>query len=225
MVAAQVLSILALCVSWFWWVTFTFGLVAMTMLQVIWCCRMKRSGLVVAAVVAGTAAACSLLSGIYAILAWQGDSYCHVFVLTGGDGDDDDFGSYGGGDYCSEVGWAVVAFITGAMWGAASVCIGSFLASGRYARWEEAAETTGTRSADVATPHAVEMMSVTAPVTGAGATMDVLPAAATASAYHHGDDGGEGPLPPAIPASSYVVTESADEEHFGGGYAMKEDFA
>ncbi|KAL3916973.1 MAG: hypothetical protein SGILL_004928 [Bacillariaceae sp.] len=142
MLAAQILSIVAFLVSWLWYVTLLIGGVAMILIQVIWCCRIKKAGLIASSVISALAAVSCIGAGVLMIVSWKGDTYCHVFSMNDDFWDDgisdDDFYKYTKDyDYCNEAAWAVVAFITGALWAAAAGCILIFMTSGRYERCEE----------------------------------------------------------------------------------------
>ncbi|KAL3940210.1 MAG: hypothetical protein SGARI_001075, partial [Bacillariaceae sp.] len=132
MLAAQVLSVVAFLVSWLWYVTFIIGIVAMSLMQVTWCCRVKKTGLVIALVICGLAAAACAVAGVLMIVQWKGDTYCHVFVMNDDFRNDDIY--WPSGDYCNEAAWAGVAFVVGALWAAAAICILYFTTSGRYNR-------------------------------------------------------------------------------------------
>jgi hypothetical protein len=141
MLAVQILSIVAFLVSWLWYVTLVIASVAVTLVQVTWCCHIKKTGLIVAIVICSLASAGCIVAGILMIVQWKGDTYCHVFTMnddvTHDDFMDDDTFYIYRGDYCNEVAWAVVAFVTGALWAAAAICTLYFLTGGRYQRCEE----------------------------------------------------------------------------------------
>jgi len=133
MLTAQIISIVAFCVSWLWYVTLILGAVAMVLLQVIWCCRMKKSGVYASFIIAALASIGCIIAGVIMIVQWKGDTYCHVFTVTN-DNFDDDF--YDWGDYCKEQAWAAIAFITGTLWATTAGFILYFVTSGRYERCE-----------------------------------------------------------------------------------------
>lgn len=146
MVTAQILSIIAFLVSWIWYVTLILGVVAMILLQVFWCCRVDKAGLYATVVISGLTSLGCFIAGALMIVTWKGDRYCHVFVVT--NEDDDSYRTYYDGsnwttyydsqtDYCNEGGWAVVAFVTGLLWAATSICTLIFLCSGRHAQFME----------------------------------------------------------------------------------------
>jgi hypothetical protein len=88
----------------------------MIVLQIVWCCRMTKAGVIAAGVMSTLTTVFSTFAGVWAIVQWKDSRYCHVFTLT----DDDNYNRdyyYGDdyyyyyADYCNEVAWAVVAFI------------------------------------------------------------------------------------------------------------------
>ena len=151
LVTSQALSIFAFCVSWIFWVTFLLGLVVMIQLQVVWCCRMSKPGIISIIVLSSLASLSCLLFEIWALVRWNGNKpYCSVFFL------DDDYYSYTNdddlfnwtiysGDYCNEVAWSVVGFIVMAMWATVAGLLIHFLRSGRY---EKCVEDISTRLAE-----------------------------------------------------------------------------
>jgi hypothetical protein len=136
MVAAQLMSIVAFCVSWLWIVTFILGTVAMILMQTIWCCRLSRCGLIWSIFIAFLTSLSCTTAGILMIVFWKGDPFCSIFILSR---DDDDWyvNDFKHGDECNEVAWAVVSFVTGALWAAVGACVYRFVVSGRLARCEE----------------------------------------------------------------------------------------
>lgn len=117
--------------------TFILGVAALTLLQVIWCCRVGRAGLISTVVIAGLTSLACFSAGILMVLTWKDDQMCHVFTMEDDTVDSwyNDQYSY---DYCNEVAWALVAFATGILWGATAICVLVFLVSGRHARSVEA---------------------------------------------------------------------------------------
>jgi len=168
MITAQIISIVAFCVSWIWWVTFFIAGICLVLLQVIWCCRQNKIGLYISAGISTLAAVTCTIAGIVMIVVWKDHVWCSVWRLT--DDDDDDYNtmyaadtSYTPPNYCEEGIWAVVAFITAVLWFATTGCILYFVKSGRHTRWEEklqADTTTTTTVATTPTTTAIEMGTV-----------------------------------------------------------------
>mmetsp|Transcript_16239 Transcript_16239/g.37406 ORF Transcript_16239/g.37406 Transcript_16239/m.37406 type:complete len:256 (+) Transcript_16239:174-941(+) len=139
-VAAQIMSIAALLMSWFWWVTFIISIIAMVILQALWCCRQRRALFLTMPVVSAIAAIMCAFSGGFFLIVWKRAGYCTPFVWIQDDyypyyddAYDDDYNRY---DECNEKAWASVAFLTGILWLAVTGCIIAFVCSGRYAKWE-----------------------------------------------------------------------------------------
>mmetsp|Transcript_27872 Transcript_27872/g.65482 ORF Transcript_27872/g.65482 Transcript_27872/m.65482 type:complete len:244 (+) Transcript_27872:243-974(+) len=135
MITAQSISIVALCLSWIWWVTFLLSILAMVVLQILWCCRQNRSGIIVSVAVSGVTGLLCLFSGIYFLVRWRNVSDCYIFTWG-----TDDYVDYEGvhTDWCPETKWAVVAFVEAALWLTVCGCLWRFVTSGRHAKWEEA---------------------------------------------------------------------------------------
>lgn len=130
-IAAQVISVVAFLISWVWWVTFAIGLIALLLLQIIWCYRQNKDIflLLASAAVSALAFLMCVLSGIYILVVWKDVAWCGVFVLES----DDDYLD----DDCEEGAWATVSFVSGVLWFAVTGCILYFVKSGRHAKWEE----------------------------------------------------------------------------------------
>jgi hypothetical protein len=178
MLTAQALSIIAFLVSWIWYVTFILGAVAMIVMQVIWCCRVRRAGLVWSIIISALTSLGCFVAGGLMIVKWKGDEFCHVFTVTGTTNDDDIMNN----DYCNEVAWAVVGFITGFLWAATAVCVLVFVMSSRYERCVQLKTTMQNGATGRAEENEVELGSIHAavPYTGHGQTDSndfVIPAA------------------------------------------------
>jgi len=145
MISAQVLSIIAFLVSWLWWVTFIIGLIALVLIQTVWCCRQARSGLYISAGFAAAAGLASFISGIVIFFLWKDKSSCAVFNLT--QFDDDDIYNENNGDAfsydndkidnCNEWVFVQIALVETLLWLATSICIVHFVKSKRYKKQEE----------------------------------------------------------------------------------------
>jgi len=166
MITAQIISIVAFVISWFWWVTFVVAGICLVLLQVIWCCRQNKIGLYISAGISFVAAITCTVAGIVMIILWKDNVYCQIWLLTDGyDGNDyytPDNGYPEKPDYCEEGIWAAVAFVTALLWFATSGCILYFVKSGRHTKWEEKLQATADADA-VTTPTtttAIEMGTV-----------------------------------------------------------------
>lgn len=172
MITAQVLSILAVFVSWIWWISFLLSLTGMLLLQVVWCCRQNRATLLVSAGVAVLSGLASVGVGIYLVVAWPQFTRCDVFVLSAWRYDDDD--GYGNwpqrhDDYCNEGSWAAVSFVCGAVWFGIAFCILRFVLGGRHALWEvkhggpsNQKDSNDNKSNDVVEPGAIPVVAAAA---------------------------------------------------------------
>eukprot|EP00537_Pseudo-nitzschia_pungens_P008097 CAMPEP_0172356614 /NCGR_PEP_ID=MMETSP1060-20121228/1005_1 /TAXON_ID=37318 /ORGANISM="Pseudo-nitzschia pungens, Strain cf. cingulata" /LENGTH=267 /DNA_ID=CAMNT_0013076839 /DNA_START=124 /DNA_END=927 /DNA_ORIENTATION=+ len=156
-VAAQIMSIVAVLMSWFWWVTFIISIIAMVILQVLWCCRQRRALFLTMSVVSAIAAIMCAFSGGFFLIVWKRTEYCYPFIWEFDDYfynpyddyiynpyDDDAFEQFTSMQYdgCNEKVWASVAFLTGILWLAVTGCIIAFVCTGRYAKWERKWEKT-----------------------------------------------------------------------------------
>jgi len=128
-ITSQILTIVALFLSWIWWVTFIISIVGMVLYQVPWCCRQNGGALFGSAMAAALAAAGSLGVGIYILIVWRNKTWCYPFDFWTDD--------YPGTDYCQEETWGSIAFVCGFLWAAASGCMIYFVKSGRHAKWED----------------------------------------------------------------------------------------
>jgi len=220
MIAAQIMSILAFLISWVWWVSFIISIVAMALLQLIWCFRQTKIGLLTAHVISIIAAITCLFSAIFMLVAWKKAYWCVAFLMDAAIDDDDDIydddiiiyvDSYQY-DYCPEKVYATIAFIDAALWLASAICILLFVTSGRYAKWEDCLSsrqqqqppppqnpTTAVEMGNTAQP-ASELTTANAvvavPETAASPVVAVAVAAASPS-FAHG-------------SPEFVVTEKVD---------------
>ena len=117
---AQALSVLAFVFSFGGVAAIAFGLAAMIVLQVVWCCRMNKCGLNAAASFAAVVAILNL--ALAGALAAQGDDSC--------DGDDE----------CNWEVWAVLLFLSAGLWVAVSTLVFIFANTKRYETCREASE-------------------------------------------------------------------------------------
>jgi hypothetical protein len=146
MITAQIISIIAFLISWLWIVTFIIGLISLILLQIVWCHRRSKISLFVSVGISALAGVSSITAGIVMLVVWKDQGNCSVWVLFGGG-----FGGYTVEDYdhCREQIWAVVAFITAALWFSTSGCILYFVGSGRYEKCEEKVVLRGAVSAGI----------------------------------------------------------------------------
>jgi len=164
MITAQILSIIAIFISWIWWVGFIISVIALVLHQIIWCCRQSRCGLIANQVISIIAGLCCVFAGVFFLVARKNVYWCDPFTLYY---DDDDYYSSGRYDYCPEKAYATVAFVDAVLWFAAAGCTIAFLKTGRYDRWEAALSKT---SKSDTSPEAVEMGNVEAGAEVAEAT-------------------------------------------------------
>mmetsp|Transcript_25651 Transcript_25651/g.54774 ORF Transcript_25651/g.54774 Transcript_25651/m.54774 type:complete len:239 (+) Transcript_25651:40-756(+) len=169
-ITAQIVSIFAFLISWIWWATFLSSVIALIMLQCIWCCRQNRAGFMVSAAFSLIAAITNVYSGIFILSNWDDAHVCLPFALEhfnyddiaidyGYDYDDDYEQQYM--DLCFDHAYANIAFFDGALWLLVAGCTLCFEFSGRHAaldkRWSD--QNTSTSDENVATV-AVEMGTV-----------------------------------------------------------------
>jgi len=193
MIVAQIISIFAFLVSWIWWLTFLIGLVCMAILQIIWCCRQNKIGLLASSGLAALASVMCFVAGIIMLVLWKDKRYCQIFVFDSNHSwkDDDDFYDYQRHDHCREGAWSIVAFFTGIMWFTVAGCIFYFVKSGRHAKWEaKFVCDNNNNNNDATTTTAIEMGAVSATAT---------PTTPTAA--------GEVFPPPAVAATATVLPE------------------
>ncbi len=135
-IASQIMAIVSVFVSWIWWVTFVITIVAMILVQLLWCCRQNVHSIYASSAVAAISSLVSLGLGIYILVEWRHKKSCFPFVIYSyGSLDGDDYYG-GGGDYCEEKAWGIIAIVCGALWFGVSVCLFRFAKSGKHAKWE-----------------------------------------------------------------------------------------
>jgi len=132
-ITAQIFSLLAVFISWIWWLTFSLGMLGMVLFQLLWCTRMSSSAIYGHVAIASITSVINLLVAIYVIVAWRDRNGCFPFSLMA----DDD--SYDWSYYydCTEKVWFVIALICALMWATAAACLFYFVKSGRHAKWEK----------------------------------------------------------------------------------------
>jgi len=189
----------------------------MIQLQVIWCCRMSKPGLISIIVLSTLASLSSLLFSIWALVRWNNNRpYCSIFFL-----DDDYYDNNNNnddlyiGDYCNEVAWSVVGFIVMAIWGTVAGLLINFLQSGRYDKCmgdsstrlaERARRGGGDVEAGGTISNAIEMSQV-----NASPAAVAVPATAPLATPTSSSGVGIGvPAVPAVPAASYVIDNEQD---------------
>jgi len=135
MVSAQVLSIVAVIISWVFWGTFIISLSGFILYQTVWCRRQSRCGLVAAIVICVLAASLNLFSAIFFFMTKKDSKWCEPFTMMSDDNPyDDGYYSY---NYCDHIAWSIVSFVGAAFWLAAAGLTAKFLYGGNYAKWEE----------------------------------------------------------------------------------------
>jgi len=148
----MVLSLVALLISWVWWVTFLISILGVILYQMCWCCRQPVASLYLAGIFAGCSSLLSVLVGFYALLRFEDSRYCNPYILNSNgvlDDDDyfeDDFIDEYDYDNCEEKTWAAIAFVCGTLWAVVAGCTLFFVWSGRHATFEVIHGGTDNRS-------------------------------------------------------------------------------
>ena len=163
MIIAQVLSILAFLISWVWWASFIISLASLVLLQLVWCCRQTREGLITTTAISILAAIMCIFGGAFVLTARNNAYTCQLFTLQNHYDDDDDW--HGSSPSCYREAWAGIAFADAALWFATAACTILFVTTGRYAKWEKrldkkAANNEGNEDGAEANATAVEMGNV-----------------------------------------------------------------
>lgn len=136
-ISAQILAIVAIFLSWMWWVTFLVGIGGLVMFQLPWCCRQNKGAMYGAVAIATFVSLSNIGLGIYCLVAWKHVTDCYPFDMSSytstyiREGEDEPR------DWCQEEAWAIVAFVCSAFWLATAVCMFVFVKSGRHAKWED----------------------------------------------------------------------------------------
>ena len=142
--SAQALSIAAILFSWGFWGTGLLGFVSFVMLQVSWCCKMSKCGLITAGVFASIAAAGCIALGLTIVIVSSSNSGYY----------DDDAVAIAS----STAG--IVVLIGGALWIACAVCVFIF-ACGRMQRLETRNTATKAEASESRTATEVVMIPST----------------------------------------------------------------
>lgn len=126
LLTAQISSIIAACISWTWWPVFVVAAPIVAILQITWCCRMAKSGLVAATILSFLAGVGSLFTGAWLITRCPRQ----IFVIVMDTFDDDYYSDscssnyYGAGRLTS---WAVVAFVDSFLFFLTAMCTLHFI--------------------------------------------------------------------------------------------------
>jgi hypothetical protein len=188
MITAQILSIVAVFISWIWWASWIVSIVGMVLLQVVWCCRQTRGTLVVSAAVAISSAVASVGVGIWVLVVWARYTRCEPLALYAWSYDDDIDEYYWSGkhdDRCYEGRWAAISFVCGVLWMGIAFCILKFLLGGRHAKWEE---KHGAPVATNASDNAVVELGAVPVATAAGAPAEAAAVTVIAAVSEKVDD-------------------------------------
>ena len=126
MVAAQIISIFAFLLSWIWYAPNLLALPVMICIQCLWCCKIRKCGVIIITTLSAITAGLNVLAGAYILVTWEDNTWCFIWILH--DLEDDDYiysssgssytyGYYGTttSDYCDEGIWAALAFIDAAL--------------------------------------------------------------------------------------------------------------
>eukprot|EP00538_Stauroneis_constricta_P000993 CAMPEP_0119570150 /NCGR_PEP_ID=MMETSP1352-20130426/43466_1 /TAXON_ID=265584 /ORGANISM="Stauroneis constricta, Strain CCMP1120" /LENGTH=310 /DNA_ID=CAMNT_0007619815 /DNA_START=354 /DNA_END=1287 /DNA_ORIENTATION=- len=140
MITAQILVIIAFLLSFGWWLNWVFGLTALIMLQVAWCCTMGRCGLITAGVFAAITGALLAVQAIavadngkqhYCDEKYEPDEYDDDFFNSG----DDWFISRNGSYLCNNYSRRLTMLtVTTLLWLSTAVTVFIFACSGRIVR-------------------------------------------------------------------------------------------
>jgi len=136
-ITAQILSIVALFLSWVFWGALIVSVVGFILLQICWCCRQTRGFMYASFGVAVVSALASIAVGIYALVVFPNFTDCYAFDFAhyGKKSDPwyDDYDYY----WCQYKAWATISFVCAALWIVVAALLMRFITSGRFARWEE----------------------------------------------------------------------------------------
>ena len=123
---AQILSIISFLLSWLWWVILALSFPGFLILQVVWCCKIRKCGLVAAFILSTLGGIASFFAAVWMLVEWKYDLHCEVFFLM-------DSGPYWtppgavvarpAADFCRELAWAVVALLEGILLCVTAYCL------------------------------------------------------------------------------------------------------
>mmetsp|Transcript_17299 Transcript_17299/g.35686 ORF Transcript_17299/g.35686 Transcript_17299/m.35686 type:complete len:187 (+) Transcript_17299:269-829(+) len=131
-IASQIMTSVALLLSWVWWISFAISIIGMTLFQLLWCCRQNRYSIYASTAVSVVSSLASFGVGIFVLVRWKNSSRCWVFVLDSWETLDET-----PWDWCYEKVWGTIVILCGALWLAVAGCMFYFAKSGRHATWEE----------------------------------------------------------------------------------------
>ena len=103
-----------------------FSIVAMVLVQVLWCCRQNNKVMFVPVAAAGVASLVSVITWLIFLYAWGAGYDYEPFTM-------DDCCGY----YELQLLWAWLAFACGALWAGSAFCMLYFVRSGKHAAWED----------------------------------------------------------------------------------------
>ena len=93
LIAAQILSIIAMFLNWIDPVTGWIGFVAFLCLQIVWCCKMNKCGLITVGVISSIASLANLIIGILVLsgglgfLCKEAEKECLLSCMPSQDGE------------------------------------------------------------------------------------------------------------------------------------------
>jgi hypothetical protein len=148
MITAQALSFVSVFFLWFCFWAIPFALGAFIMLQVVWCCKMSRCGIITAGVFAAIAGVLSTVKGILVIVSGTtfscstDDDYSEYYV---DDADD---------DACKNAVIVASSFALsgGLLWIATAICTFVFVCGSRIRKFDTLNDD---EEEDEKTPHAI----------------------------------------------------------------------
>mmetsp|Transcript_7233 Transcript_7233/g.11412 ORF Transcript_7233/g.11412 Transcript_7233/m.11412 type:complete len:216 (-) Transcript_7233:104-751(-) len=125
LLAAQILTIIAMFISWgVWWSFLFFALPALVLIQLAWCMPLSKCGFITAGVLGTIASMMNIVAGIVLIVAYNSCTMYGTNCFTSGTEI----------AYTSFIAVAVLSFIGACLWLAGSVLVLMFAFNGRFER-------------------------------------------------------------------------------------------
>ena len=132
LITGLVLPIIAVLIGWLWWATWLITIMGMAIMQILWCCRNKKTGILSIVILSGLEALIQFGYAIYILVKFPESTDCWMFW-----GDHYTSSNKWVDDSCPEGLWAGMTFVNSFLWFGSAFCLWYFVWSGRHAKWEK----------------------------------------------------------------------------------------
>ena len=160
LITGLVLPIIAVLIGWLWWATWLITIMGMAIMQILWCCRNKKGGILSIVILSGLEALIQFGYAIYILVKFPESTDCWMFW-----GDHYTSSNKWAFDDCPEGLWAGITFVNSFLWFGSAFCLWYFVWSGRHAKWEKLHKGSNGSSNGISNNHnnsaALELASTT----------------------------------------------------------------